>query len=106
MPRYINAESLINIFNTKAEMALGTPKQVFFSAANMVEKLPAADVAEVKHGRWELHGNDDSLGCSYFCSRCGWSIDEEIFYPNSYDDEEPYNFCPHCGAKMDGGDGE
>ena len=35
-----------------------------------ITSIPAADVAEVRHGRWELYGNDDDLGSSYFCSVC------------------------------------
>ena len=45
---------------------------------------PSADVAPVVHGRW--------LG--YECSVCGVSSE----YGSS-------NYCPNCGAKMDGGDG-
>jgi hypothetical protein len=96
MPRYINAESLINIFNTKAEMALGTPKQVFFSAANMVEKLPAADVAEVKHGIWTEVSDGDGIVCSV----CKSDFCTLVF------DVYNYKYCPCCGTKMDGGDGE
>ena len=64
MPKYINAENLIKIFNAKAEMASGTPKQVFFSAANMVEKLPAADVQEVvkcEHCVYWDHGKCEGI---------------------------------------------
>lgn len=50
----------------------------------------------VKHGRWELYSNDDTLGCSYFCSLCGANYDEEFFEENM-----PFRFCPICGAKMD-----
>ena len=47
MMPYFNKEKFADILNSKAEMALGTPKQVFFSVAKMVEKLPDADVVEV-----------------------------------------------------------
>jgi len=93
MMRYINAESLIKILNAKAEMALGTPKQVFFSAANMVEKLPAADVQEVKHGRW--------LTDRFGFERAICSICQAVF-----EGGDSWKYCPHCGAKMDGGDEE
>ena len=63
---------------------------------------PAADVVEVVHGEWKLHGNDDDLGSTYWCSHCYFQVDEELFYPHGYDEEKPYNYCPHCGAKMDG----
>ena len=53
---------------------------------------------EQKHGRWELHGNDDDCGMSYFCSECGDSFDEEWFYV--YGQFVGWKYCPNCGAKM------
>lgn len=65
-----------------------------------VESVPTADVVEVKHGRWELNGNDDDCGCSYFCDRCGANYDEDWFYEHGQFVQ--FNYCPNCGAKMDG----
>ena len=51
--------------------------------------LPAADVAEVRHGVW-VHKNNEM-----YCSVCGdEALMDEVYY------ESPY--CPNCGAKMDG----
>ena len=47
MDEYIDRQAAISILNAKSDMALGTPKQCFAAAAAMLEKLPAADVAEV-----------------------------------------------------------
>lgn len=55
-----------------------------------VEDIPAADVAEVRHGRWEYasyNGVYDVL-----CSACGYSPGIK-FYAS--------NYCPNCGARMD-----
>ena len=53
MDEYISKESAISIFEAKAEMAVCTPAQPYFhKAAKMIELLPAADVAPVRHGRW------------------------------------------------------
>ena len=48
----------------------------------------AADVAPVVHGR---KIEDGDIGCFWLCSLCGECL--------------PYgaNYCPNCGAKMDGG---
>ena len=54
---------------------------------------------EERHGRWELHGNDDDCGCSYFCSNCHNAYDEDYFYVHGQ--YIPYNYCPNCGAIMD-----
>ena len=53
---------------------------------------PAADVAPVRHVRWMCHGDCGVTECSV----CGWSIEEYV---------GDYAYCPNCGAKMDGGDG-
>lgn len=64
-------------------------------AIDMFEDAPAADVAPVRHGRWELTGADKyGRGGIWKCTGrdgCG------KFYPYKCD------FCPNCGAKMDGG---
>lgn len=54
---------------------------------------------EERKGRWELHGNDDDCGCSYFCSNCHKSYDEDYFYVHGQ--YIPYNYCPHCGFPME-----
>ena len=52
-----------------------------------LSKIPTADVAEVKHGKWYRHKED----CLYNkCSVC------------LYDHCREDNYCPNCGAKMDG----
>lgn len=60
-----------------------------------VDAIPAADVAPVMHGQWEP-GNP-------ICPVCGESkfkdLDADIWC-----DWQP-DFCPNCGAKMDGGKG-
>ena len=68
-------------------------------AMNAIDEMPAADVAPVRHGRWiEQEQCEESL---YSCSACGteWVTIEGTPKENGMD------YCPHCGAKMDG-DGE
>lgn len=61
-----------------------------------IEDFPAADVVEVRHGRW----TKELLFCKPVCSECG----EPCIGLHGYD-YELTNYCPNCGAKMDG-DGE
>ena len=62
-----------------------------------LEKLPAADVAPVVHGRWEYIPQTLNTLSQLRCPFCGWwSLDLSI--------DGAYNYCPNCGAKMDGGD--
>lgn len=66
---YINKEKLIDIFNTKADMAMGTPKTVFFSSAKMVELLPTVDAVEVVRCKDCAHCNYDPSAEIYKCER-------------------------------------
>lgn len=58
-----------------------------------VKAQPAADVAPVVHGRW-VPFHSKAAGDIQYCSAC------EIGFAAKTD------YCPHCGAKMDGGDGD
>ena len=55
----------------------------------IVDVQPAADVQEVKHGKWDEQGI-----YKFKCSCCG-AVEKY---------ESP--FCRWCGAKMDGGENE
>ena len=56
-----------------------------------VVKIPAADVEPVVHGKWIKPTRvPDSMMDE--CSLCGFDC-------GSY----TYNYCPNCGARMDGG---
>ena len=60
-----------------------------------IEDLPAADVQEVKRGRWELN----ALESIATCSEC------ECCIPTLWKDPDIYwNYCPNCGADMRGAD--
>ncbi len=56
-----------------------------------IKAIPAADVAPVVHGLWVEHL--DEMECSV-CKR-QWNYCDN--------DTNTFNFCPNCGAKMDGG---
>ncbi len=64
-----------------------------------IERFPAADVAEVRHGRWigiEYDGYAD--GCPVYdlweCSECGEEVRGE-------DVPDTHPWCHACGARMD-----
>ena len=74
----------------------------YADAIETVKHFPAADVEPVRCGRWELHGNDDDISASYFCSLCGYNFDEDEFL----DRWSHIRYCPNCGAKMKGAENE
>ena len=61
-------------------------------------KKQLADIQPVQHGRWIVEDEDyeDSI---YICSACGY---EFIIRAGDLESNE-LNYCPRCGAKMDGG---
>lgn len=64
--------------------------------ARDISGLPAADVAEVVHGRWIKEDFlSDDVNNAEKCSQCGELIGWFGNLPN---------YCPNCGAKMDGGE--
>ena len=62
------------------------------SAIDIIEQAPTVDAVEVVHGRWVDTDYKPDIYCK--CSVCGRRV-------YAYDDG--YNYCPNCGAKMDGG---
>lgn len=95
MKRYIDADALgigkadRNAF-TVPEYADG-----WNSAIDIIDNAPTADVAEVRHGVWEEYLDGHELMCSC-CKTTFWNEDCN----------GGTNYCPDCGAKMDGGNKE
>ena len=62
-----------------------------------IRKLPAADVAPVRHGHWiKDEFFSDEVNNGEKCSQCGELIGWFGNLPK---------YCPGCGALMDGGNG-
>lgn len=104
MAEYIEREALIEKLRT-----MPIPKQA--GSANTwldncaigvnaaiweVASFPTADVAPVAYGRWEMRPTEmvTDTGPEYkaYCTVC-----------NEPNKQYQPPFCPHCGAKMDGG---
>ena len=66
-----------------------------------VDAIPAADVAPVVHGEWQGEGDGYADGeivlDVWYCSECGYCIDDGTDDPHILP-----NYCPNCGARMDG----
>lgn len=64
-----------------------------------VQTQPVADVAPVVHGRWDDSGRYTFPGGdkAVRCTNCGCALTESEYRLNKW------NYCPVCGAKMDGG---
>ena len=70
--------------------ALGAILQTNSMFAYCINNIKPVDAVEVVHGRWIARRFTETLfGCE--CSNCHTTWDAET------------NYCPNCGAKMDGG---
>lgn len=72
--------------------------------ASIVENIPTADVAEVKHGRWIDRYSEKYDNHLYECSECR----KKALYDTRGDELGSIKttqvlspVCPWCGAKMD-----
>lgn len=70
------------------------------SVLEYVQNLPAADVAPVVHGRWDDSGRYTfpSGNTAVRCTNCGCALAESEYHLYNW------NYCPNCGARMDGDD--
>ena len=83
MKKYIDADLLKSELKDLNE----SERLCYMGVFDVINSQPAADVAEVVHGKWL----EDDYG--YFrCSECGSEQDTP---------EYTTPFCPLCGAKMD-----
>jgi hypothetical protein len=69
----------------------------------MIKAMPTVDAEPVRRGRWvtypECLAYDGAYSDTHMaCSECKyvWDIMDN--------DAETFDYCPHCGAKMDGGE--
>lgn len=106
MSDLISREAVIDWFRCYGHMDEPIPFETLVS--DLRDAIPSVDAAPVVHGLWmpvyesEMTGWDpavagrDPIG-GYICSACK----EEAVY-DCNDKFVLSNYCPHCGAKMDG----
>lgn len=81
MPRYIDAEKIKYTEYINGDVTV---------SKDLVEKIPTADVQEVKHGEWARLGGDE-----WCCTCCGFVTTTEGSW-----DKPTEKYCPNCGAEM------
>ena len=84
MAEYIDKEALRD--------ALYDADAITMNGVKILNQFPSSDVEPVRNGRWVpvLHVGD----CCYRCSECQFLRDAYLL--------DIGNYCPNCGAKMDG----
>lgn len=96
MAEYIEREAVIDLITRRYE----NPE----ICTQEINSIPAANVAPVVHGRWiswEEAGNFVPSPDRHECSVCH---DAAQVLVNGF--ELLSDYCPNCGAKMDGGDSD
>ena len=96
MAEYINREAAINAVEKAEYTAIADDADSCKSdyLREIIESVPAADVAPAVHGEWIESANFDAG--FWVCSKCRF-VSEAIAA------HKLYGYCPNCGAKMDGG---
>ena len=89
MAEYIDKQAFL-------DHMMGTSR--YFDVKFDVENFPAADVAPVVHGRWVKHTRMHGF---VYCSVC-----KDVYLDEEWLRDGKWGYCPNCGAKMDGGDGD
>ena len=87
----LNSASVLEVYDANEDIVN------YGVSFDTIRVFPAADVAPVRYGRWltweeqfPAHIPSKKSGLGVFCSTCHKHAD------NMYD------YCPNCGAKMDG----
>ena len=92
MAEYVTKEQVIDWYRTYGQTDEPIPFEALISD---LRDMDAADVAPVRHGRWEARAiprsdpDGDWIALEYHCSLCN-----RLEYRKE-------NYCPNCGSKMD-----
>ena len=98
MTDFISREALEN-WVMEEVASLDSKEDREFVIQRWRKEIPAADVAPVVHAEWVVSRTDRGWNCAEYpthckCTHCGREL--------PYLDRD--NYCPRCGAKMDGGE--
>lgn len=92
MYEYIEREALRD--------ALYDADAITMSGVKILNQFPVADVAPVRHGRWI--SLTDCSNAGVYCSVCQKKVYKEDYAICNRKNKLRSDYCPNCGAKMDG----
>lgn len=101
MSKYIDSEAFFKVINTLPYKDTSYPDASAYNGAisdvaDMLTHFPAADVEEVKHGRWLM---TDAYPHRVYCSECYATLIPNVEWFKTYNIAS--NYCPNCGSRMD-----
>lgn len=94
MADYIRRDIVLKIINTVNDTGGFAGYADYCVLFDEIDTMPASDVQPVRHGRWSECYTDSRL-YSGICTVCGKASIRSI-------KENPLEYCPKCGARMDG----
>ena len=80
--------------------ALYDADAITMSGIKILSQFPVADVAPVRHGRWI--SLTDCSNAGVYCSVCHKKVYKEDYAICNRKNKLRSDYCPNCGAKMDG----
>lgn len=97
MKEYIERAEALDIcqkeYEDRLRMADYCGDTVAWDIGGTIKGIPAADVAEVRHGRWILEREPDGTPYCFHCSVC----DNDFHHIGIM---TATDYCPNCGALM------
>ena len=105
MSDYIKREDVLQAIENSP--SFGTPGAIKIYRDETylrIAKIPAADVAEVRRGKWEWFDEENGTPIDGYEREWGWRCSGcKMILPDDYDNPDitpEKNYCPNCGAKM------
>lgn len=80
--------------------ALYDADAITMSGVKILNQFPVADVAPVRHGVWI--SLTDCSNAGVYCSVCHKKVYKEDYAICNRKNKLRSDYCPNCGAKMDG----
>lgn len=102
MAEYIDRDAALIEIERREALMVGDKRVSVDAMKSFIKNRPAADVAPVVHARW-IHSRYEDCSEQFElvkCSHCNHEAYAMAFYVRGG------NYCPSCGAKMDGGDSD
>ncbi len=94
--KYVKVDDIIEYCTTYSACLQNKGQGVAQAALRRVKEFAKENVTDlqpVKHGQWrEIYHDSENYSAS--CSYCQEPTVRRVWF-------RPYDFCPHCGARMD-----
>ena len=91
MAEYIERAAALHEIERREALMVGDKCVSVAAMKSFIKNRPAADVAPVVHGQWKASGG------LLECQNCG-----EIYSTLGGNEGKAWDYCPDCGARMDG----